>query len=260
MKEKVHMREWEVNIVHGEYNLSGRAEYHYRLGRNVHIAMSSTLEKYEITNEELIYETLNTIYICPLKYMNIYPYEDIYLDGDIKKLKNQVKDGKEAMDELILAAIHIICKETHKSKLAQHISKLQKGGYEEIQAEKQKEKEEMYELLSQYENCIYMQANNVEYGSPLAYHMNGEYGIMEPSFHCGTFQDSVLYLNFNDEGKLVFEFRYFPKWWGSEMKTYAWSSNIEKVIIRNDTAGTLTFNKEEINVGEIKIFERCSNV
>ena len=44
-KAKVTMRNWEPYVYDGEYNLSGTADVHPRLGRNVYVATTSTLVK-----------------------------------------------------------------------------------------------------------------------------------------------------------------------------------------------------------------------
>lgn len=67
-KAKVTMRNWEPYVYDGEYNLSGTADVHPRLGRNVYVATTSTLVKASLEEDVLIYETRNTVYHCPLKY------------------------------------------------------------------------------------------------------------------------------------------------------------------------------------------------
>ena len=68
-KAKVTMRNWEPYVYDGEYNLSGTADVHPRLGRNVYVATTSTLVKASLEEDVLIYETRNTVYHCPLKYL-----------------------------------------------------------------------------------------------------------------------------------------------------------------------------------------------
>lgn len=70
-KAKVTMRNWEPYVYDGEYNLSGTADVHPRLGRNVYVATTSTLVKASLEEDVLIYETRNTVYHCPLKYMMV---------------------------------------------------------------------------------------------------------------------------------------------------------------------------------------------
>ena len=74
---KVTMRNWEPYVYDGEYNLSGTADVHPRLGRNVYVATTSTLVKASLEEDVLIYETRNTVYHCPLKYMMVSPYGNV---------------------------------------------------------------------------------------------------------------------------------------------------------------------------------------
>ena len=53
--------------------LSGTADVHPRLGRNVYVATTSTLVKASLEEDVLIYETRNTVYHCPLKDMMVSP-------------------------------------------------------------------------------------------------------------------------------------------------------------------------------------------
>ena len=76
-KAKVTMRNWEPYVYDGEYNLSGTADVHPRLGRNVYVATTSTLVKASLEEDVLIYETRNTVYHCPLKYMMVSPYGNV---------------------------------------------------------------------------------------------------------------------------------------------------------------------------------------
>ena len=53
-KAKVTMRNWEPYVYDGEYNLSGTADVHPRLGRNVYVATTSTLVKASLEEDVLV--------------------------------------------------------------------------------------------------------------------------------------------------------------------------------------------------------------
>lgn len=101
-KAKVTMRNWEPYVYDGEYNLSGTADVHPRLGRNVYVATTSTLVKASLEEDVLIYETRNTVYYCPLKYMMVSPYGNV-----VQKYREELArldTSENALDRIIAAA------------------------------------------------------------------------------------------------------------------------------------------------------------
>lgn len=279
-KKNVNMKNWELYIDSNNYNLSGIADNHPKLGKNAYVAYTSSLVNSSFKDDILMYETKNTIYICPLKYMNIYPYYNV--TNHHKKELTHIADQVDNMLNRIIAAsakISIINtnKEnnntnevdiTHYSnienidddysddKLVKHIMKLQEQGQKEIEAFKEKENNRLIEIASTYEDCIYIEISNVGYGNTLAYHLGKFKGVVKPEIHLGFVRDSVLYMKYesvNDPCSL--DFRYFPLGiMNDTIKTYSWSDNIVQAIIKNDTNYTLTFNQKKIPVGETMIF------
>ena len=69
-KQVVNMSNWELNIYDGEFNLEGVGDYHPRLGKDAYISYTTKVEKCYLEEDVLGYETKNTIYLCPLKYMS----------------------------------------------------------------------------------------------------------------------------------------------------------------------------------------------
>ncbi len=254
-KATVNMTNWQVYVYEDQYNLSGVADNHPSLGKNTYVAYTSHLERSELVEDVLTYETRNTIYVCPLKFMSKNPYGNV-VSHYKEELLHRGENGDNDLDLLIAATAHIALGRAKENVLATHITKLQERGQQEIARMKQERNAAMYQVLEAYENSIYIEVGNVGGGSTLAYHLGNYFGIVEPDVHVGMFQDSVLYMLYaskESEGCSL-DFRYFPRGIGDVMETYSWSDNIEKAIIKNETGGMIRFNGENIAVGETKVF------
>ncbi|MCH5267744.1 MAG: hypothetical protein J1E62_05305 [Lachnospiraceae bacterium] len=246
-KKIVNMSIWRVSKRERGYKLSGIADHHPKLGRNVYVAGTSTLKKYSFEEDVLTYETRNTIYKCPLKYM-----ETELGFGEIMHYdENQVKKYEESdsmLDKIMAASVRILTGNESDSDFAKYILKLAEAGKAELEAAKKADDERLINIAKNYENCVYLEVSNIDCGDKLAYHLGDECGVVEPILHSGMFQDSVLYMEFG-----VLDFRYFPMA-GFSMETYSWSDNIMQVVIKNVEEDTIYFNHEEVAPGETKVF------
>lgn len=254
-KAKVTMRNWEPYVYDGEYNLSGTADVHPRLGRNVYVATTSTLIKASLEEDVLIYETRNTIYYCPLKYMRVSPYGNVV--QEYREELTHLDTSENALDRIIAAAAKISLGEPEDTtdELVRKIRTLQKTGQQEMAQMEEQEKQHLLENAGKYEDCVYIEVSSVHSGSKLAYHLGDAVGIVEPRVHSGMFQDSVLYMKYaTEEDPCALDFRYFPKGFGDVMETYSWSDNIKQAVIQNQKGRSLNFNGEEIAPGETKVF------
>ncbi len=110
--------------------------------------------------------------------------------------------------------------------------------------------EELISKAKDYEDSIYIEIVSEDFTNPLAYHIGDKSGIIEPKFHTGTFQDSVLYVN----NALDIDFRIFIYPWSRMDKTYNISSNIQTVVIKNCLTETYKHNYFLIEPGETKVF------
>lgn len=239
----VNMSDWDVYVYEGEYNLSGIADNHPRLGRNVYISYTSTLEHSEFKDDILTYETRNTIYVCPLKYMRI---ENLYrnvVHDYVVTLANLYKKSDNDLD-LIISASAQISLGTPITDLAKHILDITKDGHKELQVKIEEENNRLKDIVKHYTNAVYIEVSNIDCGDKLAYNIDGELGVICPSIHSGMFQDSILYRKWNKV-----DFRYFPNW--NSMKTYSWSENIEKAVIRNIISEPIRFNGTIIGPNEL---------
>ena len=254
-KAKVTMRNWEPYVYDGEYNLSGTADVHPRLGRNVYVATTSTLIKASLEEDALIYETRNTIYCCPLKYMRVSPYGNVV--QEYREELSHLDTFENALDRIIAAAAKISLGEPEDTtdEMVRKIRTLQKTGQQEMAQMEEQEKQRLIENAGKYEDCVYIEVSSVHSGSKLAYHLGDAVGIVEPRVHSGMFQDSVLYMKYaTEEDPCALDFRYFPKGFGDVMETYSWSDNIKQAVIQNQKGRSLNFNGEEIAPGETKVF------
>ncbi len=278
-KPKVHMTDWELEFHDKEYNLSGYAEDHPQIGRNQYVSHTSEMVDHSFKDDMLTYETKNTVYVCPLKYMTLKPYRRMVEDYIINYLEID-KNSDSILDKLISASAKISVmdkKEEYKDTPAEmclfpkrimditedysndpfvcKIKQLQIIGQKELKEKKKTEEERLTGLARQYEDCIYIEVSNIDGGDPLAYHLGEDTGVLSPSVHVGMLQDSVLYMKLPKEDySCSLDFRYFPKGLGDEIETYSWSDNIKKAVIRNTKSCCIIFNGVSIQPGETKEF------
>lgn len=278
-KATVNMTNWELYVYEDHYSLSGTADIHPALGKNVYVSQTSSLVEFNFSNDVLVYETKNTIYICPLKYMVTWPYQNVVV-GYREELTHRADSSDNILDKIIAATAKIsimearrvyedpgkrvsnyfdaICEideDYSRDSFASHIIALQEQGQKEIEYLKQQENNRLISIASNYEDCVYIEVSNVACGSLLAYHLGENLGVVYPCLHSGMIQDSVLYMKCSDESdSCALDFRYFPKGLEDEMETYSWSDNIARVVINNDTNHSLRFNRIDVPEGETVIF------
>ena len=248
MKAMVTMTEWELYVYEARYTMSGRADYHPRMGKNAWVGRTSGLQDYRLEDDVLYYETRNTMYVCPLKYMTVKPYKDV-VRPYIKELSKLAEKSDGALEQIVSASACMALGE--KNAMAEYIGKLQEVGQQELHEKERKENQKLYDIIKEYDQCIYLEMTDVDCGGKLAYHMEDRYGVISPMVHVGMFKDSVLYLHSEEH----IDFRYFPNGIFNSMETYSCSDNIKKIINKNMTEVPLSFNNEIINVEETRVFE-----
>lgn len=277
-KAIVNMTDWQLYVYDDEYSLSGTADNHPSLGKNTYVAYTSYLVSYTYENEILTYETRNTIYVCPLKYMSTNPYGNV-----TNKYKEELTRRSEKSDSPLDMIIEVAARiavirelekpiehrwnwpkeydvafkdaEYYKNDFVAYVLSIQEKGQKEIIAADETINRKLIEIAKQYEDCVYIEVSNVGCGSKLAYHIGEHTGVVEPSLHSGMFQDSVLYMKYRGaEDDFALDFRYFPRGLEDVMETYSWSDNIMRAVIKNDCSYNIEFNHEEIKMGETKIF------
>ena len=255
MKAKVNMTKWELYLYQGRYNLSGYADNHPRLGKDVWVEHTSSLVDYGLKNDILTYETRNTVYICPLKYMSTHPYRNVVMTHK-KDLMHAADESDSDLDRIIAATAHIAL-EKKRNKLANYIRKLQEIGMQELEEKEEADRQRMFEIAETYKNCLYIEMADIGNGGKAVYHIGDERGEILPEVHVGMFQDSVLYIKYPEskDGDVI-DFRYYPHEFSQSMESYSWSYNIENLVIKNIYQEKIEFNQEQIEAGEIKVFTR----
>lgn len=253
-KAVVTMSEWELSVYNETYNLSGIADMHPRLGRNSYVRRTSYLKNYSFENDVLTYETRNTIYQCPLKYMDTESYSNVVPEY-MEKLVHRDEVSDNVLDKIISAAAKIAMGKNLDDEFAAHILKLTEDGKKEIETKKKADDDRMIEIARKYEDCVYIEVSSVNDGDKLAYHLGDACGTVEPSLHTGMFQDSVLYMKYRTkEDDTALDFRYFPRGMGNCMDTYSWSDNIKLAVIKNTRDFGIEFNGQSVAPGETKVF------
>lgn len=223
------------------------------MGKFATIRRTSCLIDYKFENDVLYYETMNTMYICPLKYMRI----EYASPEDSKQLIEKYNNSDSILDRIIVVLAKLTLNKS-PDRFMKHILSLVKEGTKETELMKLNYMNHLCDEAIKYEDSIYLELSNIEYGDLLAFNINGQSGIVEPSVHFGTFQDSVLYQFVDDTGekKINIDFRYFPGWFGSTVKTYVWNDCIKQAVIKNIRKNNVEFNKTIIKPSETVIFSR----
>ena len=275
-KPIVNMSNWILYLYKGEYSLSGTADYHPHIGRNAYVSYTSPLIEHSFNNDVLKYETENTVYVCPLKYMAVAPYRHLAKDALIEHM-HLVADPDNILDKIVVASAQmsvIAIKQEYRDtspddpwypkKIMEleedyaddpwlkKLLSLQISGQKELGEMQDKEENRLIELACRYEDCIYLEVSNIESGDLLSYHLGDYTGVIKPYLHVGTFQDSVLYMKYAEtDDPCSLDFRYFPR---NGIETYSWSDNIKLAVIKNTLDKEITFNDEKIQPGETKVF------
>lgn len=246
------MFNWELYVYKNCYNLSGTADDHPSLGRNTYISQTSTVVCYELKDDVLTYETQNTIYVCALKYINTKPYGNV-VPKYKKELTHRADESDNCLDIIITALAKMATDNSLDDEFVCHILELAEIGKKEMQEREEAQNRALFEIVKDYENCIYIEVSNIEEGDKLVYHIGDDFGTIMPQLHSGMFQDSVLYRDYEDNNRL--DFRYFPDIFGVSMRTYSWSDNIQLAVIKNCKQMPITFNGTSIKPGEVESFK-----
>ena len=253
-KAIVNMSNWELYVFEGRYNLSGTADYHPSLGKNAYIAQTSTLQKYSFEEDVLTYETRNTIYICPIKYMHTKPYGNVVTKYK-KKLAKLDEESDSMLDKIIAASAKLSLGRKKDDKFVAYIQNLTKVGKAELRAIKRADDRRVIQIAKNYDDCIYIEVSNVAAGDKLAYHIGDSCGTVEPEVHKEVFRDSVIYMKHSQKGDIALDFGYLPIGLEDSMETCSWSDNIKQAVIKNMRDYYINFNGQGIAPGETKAFQ-----
>lgn len=230
----INMSNWKLHCCGTWFYLSGTADNHPKLGINARVVHTSEVLNGIVEGNEVeeVYRftTHNSIYVCPLKYMSAEMTKmEMNLDAldNIELIKIAFKLNKKLEDTIENKKLH----ETLKR------------GQIELKHKQKLEENRLMELMHDKKNTIYLEVSSIGTGDTLAYNINDKIGIIKPSIHVGTFQDSILYM----EDGLV-DFRYFPMM--TAMEIYSWSDNIDKLLIKNMKQYDIRVDEQIIKPGE----------
>ncbi len=243
-KQEVLMKNWNVSKWDKDvYNLCGIADKHAKLGNNVFVQYTSELVKAKIENDVLYYETKNTKYICPLKYMST----DYYKNTSEKSIKSTLMNLNDSeLDKLVKIEIEI--SKDIINEQTKHILELTNAGQKEIALHIENEQKRLMEKVKDKPNSLYIEVSKIDSGDIASYNVivdgKEQIGIVKPYLHSGMFQDSVIYAN----GLL--DFRYFPGF--NRMESYHWNQTIQNIYIENCLNKPITFNGIVIEPNEVE--------
>ena len=242
-KPIINMRNWAPYTEYGYFLLYGVADNHPRLGKNITVTSTSEALNVTLDNDILKVETLNSIYICPLKFIKLQHTNKVG-DIEIPKIESKVARFINAFNKLINTEDY-----QGNDTYAKHIIKLIKLGKIELEQIEQDENTKLINEAIKYKQSLYLEISSISQGNDAAYHINGKTGVIKPNIHVGTFQDSILYLKHN-----LVDFRYFPEL--NNMQIYSWSDNIENLVIKNNKGRFICVNNIEIAPGQTMIVDR----
>lgn len=263
-KEKaiVNMYEWDLNYYYDQYFLSGRGDNHPRLGKNFRLGRTSSLIRHELKDDILIYETRNTIYHCPLKYvsrmdcLNLDEWTRGKLIERLNLLKedNKAKTDNEELFRIMVVARGLDLDPDLSDEFTRHLLEVSSKGQEEIKAKNDAEKLRMMKAVENYEDALYIEIRRPREAEILAYNIEGHKGTMEGISSPKMFSQSLIYEYRNwskVDDDFYFEFRYTVDDEGDgTMFPYGWSSNIKTVMVKNVGEESLKMEEEIIMPGE----------
>ena len=272
-KPTVNLTNWQLYVYKDRYSLAGQCDYHPVLGKNSYVAQTTSLVHYDYDEAEkvLLYETENTLYSCPLKYLSPFPYRNVVPEYKME-LTHLYSDEVSILDKIISTMARISIRQdieeegrkdfykkykpAKKNLFVQELEVLISRGQEELKEREQQRHEQLISQAKKYEDCVYIEIAQLEHGDLLAYHIGSHTGVLKPHFHCGMFQDSIYYIEeFESEGKREYvDFRYFPRGFGLA-DTYRWSDNIKQAVLKNDSERAICFNDVKIMMGETAVIK-----
>lgn len=236
---KVNLTRWRLFTYDDKWYLSGIADNHPVLGRNISIGRTSHILKATLENDVLYAITGNNEYVCPLKYMNINKGNFVIEDTEVDSV----------CSTLYSLWVNII--EGTKTPETDRLLKLVDEGSKELEEQTEMYEKSVLQRVKQEEACLYIEFNNL-YEGIAAYNIQNNTGIIYPYVHSGMFQDSVLYME-----RGIVDFRYFPKE-NNTFEVYNWSEGLDKVIVKNNSNKGISYNGYLINPDEEYILDKST--
>jgi len=271
-KRILHMQAWELykdifaeeeNLVDGnDYFLLGITyEYPDTCGM-VGLQTTVPVVSYSVEEDVLTYETEDTIYICPFACMEENPYATWETEC-LEELEELVKEPKNELDCILYASVL----QAYEAPLASSGNELVDRVHEWMERNRQErlakiaqEEQRVFEQLKDKENYIYI-AFSQACENKLFYHIGEKSGVAQPlTYWRSGNENRELYLLYEENSfSRSLDFRYVTLIRDVEMeiKTYNWTADIQRAIIKNATENkAIRFNGEVILPGATKEFTR----
>lgn len=271
-KRIMHMQAWELhkdifaeeeNLVDGnDYFLLGITyEYPDTCGM-VGFQTTVPVVSYSVEEDVLTYETEDTIYICPFSCMAENPYATWETEC-LEELEELVKEPKNELDCILYASVlqaYEAPLASSGNELVDWVREWMERNRQERLAKIAQEEQRVFEQLKDKENYIYIAFSQV-CENKLFYHIGEKSGVAQPlTYWRSGNENRELYLLYEENSfSRSLDFRYVTLIRDVEMeiKTYNWTADIQRAIIKNATENkAIRFNGEVILPGETKEFTR----
>lgn len=271
-KRILHMQAWELykdifaeeeNLVDGnDYFLLGITyEYPDTCGM-VGLQTTVPVVSYSVEEDVLTYETEDTIYICPFACMEENPYATWETEC-LEELEELVKEPKNELDCILYASVL----QAYEAPLASSGNELVDRVHEWMERNRQErlakiaqEEQRVFEQLKDKENYIYIAFSQV-CENKLFYHIREKTGALEPlTYWNSSNENRELYLLYEeDRFSRSLDFRFLTDIVDETLivRTYNWTGDFDRAIIKNETTNRiLRFNGEIVMQGETKVFTK----
>ena len=249
----IELKNWIMFVRKDKLVLSGIADEHPKLGRNVELASTSAILSIEENRSFIMTcRTMNSVYKLDWRYANLTPRE--YLASP-----TTLVCAETVRDKYILYIKLIKARDRDINELNPAMQT-----YMKLIAEGKKQFDKLCELNNKnlinnalkYKNCIYLELSSISKGSPIAFNTEGKTGIINPSGNGGYYVDSVEYRT-DDKSDIEVLFGYFV---GHDcMDIHSVSKNIENIVIHNNKKADIIVNGSyKVRFNETILIESAS--
>lgn len=246
----IELRNWTMYVIKNKLVLSGLADEHPKLGRNVELAKTSAVLSIEEDKSFIMTcRTLNSVYRLNWAYANLTPREFLSEPSTL--------ECAETVRDKYITYLQLV--KSKNKKIDELNAFLQ--SYMKVIAEGRKNLENYIDELDsqlvynarKYNNCIYMSISSISKGNNIAYNIKGETGIINPSDNEGYYVSTVEYKKLEKSG-LNIHLGYFIG--DGCIDIYNISEDIENVVIHNNKKQELIVNgKYHIRFDETVVIE-----
>lgn len=129
-KDTIVLKDWELYVYEGEYTLSGDAEGHPELGIKGYLTHTADLVEARLEDDVLIYDTVDKIYHCPLKYMEREPFRIVIIEYRTE-LAKKAANPADCLEKVVAALAQLSLENDHifaysQGEFLKHVKELQK--------------------------------------------------------------------------------------------------------------------------------------